>query len=60
MAAPRKTTPAVDKKVAKAYAKGDSIASISEQFGLSAGTIRDIAKRQGVTLRPVGRPKAKA
>lgn len=60
MAAPRKTNPATDKKVAKAYAKGDSVASISEAFGLSAGTIRDIVRRTGGELRPVGRPKTKA
>jgi transposase len=60
MAAPRKTDAKVDKQVAKAYAKGDSVASIGETFGLSAGTIRDIVKRTGGTLRPVGRPKTKA
>lgn len=57
MAAPRKTTPAVDKKVAKAYADGASVKEISETFGLSAGTIRSIVLRTGGELRPVGRPK---
>lgn len=60
MAAPRKTNAKVDKQVATAYAKGTPVAAISEKFGLSAGTIRDIVKRTGGTLRPVGRPKSKA
>ncbi len=60
MAAPRKTNAKVDKQVASAYAKGTPVAQLTERFGLSAGTIREIVKRTGGTLRPVGRPKTKA
>lgn len=60
MAAPRKTTPEVDKKVAQAYAKGDTVASIEERFGISAGTVRSIVTRTGGTLRPIGRPRKTA
>lgn len=60
MAAPRKLTPAQEKQVAKAYERGDSLKTISEKFEISAGTIRSVASRAGLTLRPVGRPKTKA
>jgi transposase-like protein len=58
MAAPRKTNTDTDRKVAEAYARGDSVASISAEFGVSAGTVRSIVLREGGSLRPVGRPKA--
>ena len=57
MAAPRKTSVAVDKQVAKAYADGDTVSSISQQYEISAGTVRSIVLRTGGTLRPVGRPR---
>lgn len=60
MAAPRKTSSDTDKKVAGAYARGDSVASIVAEYGVSAGTVRSIVLREGGTLRPVGRPKASA
>lgn len=58
MAAPRKLTPAKEKQVATAYQAGKSLAAISVRFGISAGTIRAVVTRAGLTLRPVGRPKA--
>ncbi len=58
MAAPRKLTPAKEANVAKAYASGDSLATIQEKHGVSAGTIRAIARRNDLALRPVGRPKS--
>ena len=57
MAAPRKLTPAKEAQVVKAYAAGKTLSEITEKFGVSAGTVRSIAARAGVALRPVGRPK---
>lgn len=57
MAAPRKLTPHKEGLVVKAYVAGKPLSVISEKYGISAGTIRTIAARAGVTLRPVGRPK---
>jgi DNA-binding NarL/FixJ family response regulator len=57
MAAPRKTTPVTDQQVAKAYARGDSVQSIAQEHGISAGTVRSIVLRTGGTLRPIGRPR---
>ena len=57
MAAPRKTTPVVDQKVAEAYASGAKVADLSDEFGISAGTVRAIVLRTGGTLRPIGRPR---
>lgn len=58
MAAPRKLDAKTETKVVKAYVAGDSLATIRENFDISAGTIRTIVKRAGVELRPVGRPKS--
>lgn len=60
MAAQRKTTASVDKQIVKAYNRGDTVASIADKYGISAGTVRSVVVRLGGTLRPVGRPKAKA
>lgn len=59
MAAPRKLTPAKEAKVAQAYAAGSPLGVIAEKFDISAGTIRTVARRAGLELRPVGRPKSK-
>ncbi len=59
MAAPRKLTPAKEAQVAQAYEKSHTLSSITERWGVSAGTIRTIAARAGLPLRPVGRPKTK-
>jgi hypothetical protein len=57
MAAPRKTSVETDRKIAYAYAAGDTVASISNTYSVSAGTVRSIVLRTGGTLRPVGRPR---
>lgn len=59
MAAPRKLTPAKEAKVVEAYQRGDNLTDIADKFGISAGTIRSVARRAGLELRPVGRPKTK-
>lgn len=58
MAAHRKLTPGQEANVAESYAAGASLAEIKGAFGISSGTIRAVVVRNGVPLRPVGRPKA--
>ena len=60
MAAPRKLAPAKEAQVVEAYTAGKTLTEITSTFGISAGTVRSIAARAGVTLRPVGRPKVSA
>ncbi len=56
MTAPRKLTPSKEARVAEDYKAGTPIRQITATHGVSAGTVRAIAKRAGLPLRPVGRP----
>lgn len=57
MAAPQKLGPEQQKDIVSRYTTGEAILSLSQEFGVSAGTIRNTVVRQGGSLRPVGRPR---
>jgi DNA-directed RNA polymerase specialized sigma24 family protein len=46
-------------RVAKLYARGQSIREISVETGRSYGAVHTLLREAGVTLRPRGNPKAR-
>lgn len=59
MAAPRKLNKRSEQAVVKAYVAGKPLGPVAEKHGITLVTVRNIAKRNGVTLRKVGRPAFK-
>lgn len=57
MAAPRKLNKRDEARVVKAYAAHAPLAPLTEKYGVTLPTIRAIAKRNGLELRKVGRPR---
>ena len=45
--------------IARRYADGEAIASIATDYGIDNGTVRNIARREGVRIRPRGRPESR-
>lgn len=42
--------------IARRYAEGETVKALSERYDIDASTVRSIARRHGVPIRPVGRP----
>lgn len=54
MAQPRALTERDEKAIAKAYAANTPTAQLAAEYGVHADTIRNIAKRAGLTMRNRG------
>lgn len=55
---PDRATPTERGRIAARYAAGESMADLVERFGRTPDNIREIARSEGVKIRPVGRPNA--
>lgn len=58
MAPPPKLNANEEEALVEDYENGASVDSLCKRFGISAGTVRNIVRRHGGELRPVGRPVA--
>jgi hypothetical protein len=43
--------------IANRYEAGESLSAIAADYGTNVGTVRNIARRVGCLVRPVGRPR---
>lgn len=51
---PRKLTPAGERAVARAFAKGTALKAIAHQFHISIPLVSKLAREAGLPLRPRG------
>jgi hypothetical protein len=42
--------------IARRYAEGESVRTLTEEYDIDPSTVRNIARRFGVPIRPRGRP----
>ena len=45
--------------IARRYAEGEAMTRITADYDVDPGTVRNIARRQGVPIRRRGRPEAR-
>lgn len=45
--------------IARRYAEGEPSRDIAARYDIDVATVREIARRAGVPVRPVGRPRSR-